>query len=276
MTCLIKLLFTSILTSIIFISCKSDTNNALHVEVFNVYKSTTGNVCRVQRPNERPLFGAKHLGPYSTKSDAEKAMCKDLDADMSNQSKCWTCIPDNICKSNLLKTNISNLDRNFNYFASMRVIKQSKKMDCWATALTMSYSWKTGNNSISVIDLLNIYGEPYPEIYKSDLGSTAKELEVLCGKANLKVIKGLNPSIVGWYDILKDHGPLVIIVDAVPPKNNIHALIINGINGKGDADNTIISFIDPADGKQHSTEFVNFIKLYEGSSNWPLQIMHWP
>ena len=43
-----------------------------------VYKQTTSNLCKVQRPEERPLFGDQHLGPFNTKAGATNRCAKTL------------------------------------------------------------------------------------------------------------------------------------------------------------------------------------------------------
>lgn len=67
-------------------------------DTFNVYKQTMNNICKVQKPTERPLFGDMHLGPYSKKEDATKAMCNDIDPNMEDTKKCWGTLPDDACK----------------------------------------------------------------------------------------------------------------------------------------------------------------------------------
>lgn len=71
---------------------------AADAEQFYVYKSAMGNVCKVQRPTERPLFGKQHLGPFKDKASATAAMCKDIDPQMENTARCWACLPEDACK----------------------------------------------------------------------------------------------------------------------------------------------------------------------------------
>jgi Papain-like cysteine protease AvrRpt2 len=86
----------------------------------------------------------------------------------------------------------------------------------------------------------------------------------------------LNPTIGAWGNVLKQHGPLSITVDADPGKGYIHALVVIGFDGDGTAKNTIVSYIDPDGGKKRDVKFEDFLKLYEGSARWPLQIIHNP
>ena len=60
---------------------------------FVVNKTTTGCKCTVQSTTERPQLGARFLGPFSTKAEAVKAMCANVDSTMSDQGKCWETHP---------------------------------------------------------------------------------------------------------------------------------------------------------------------------------------
>lgn len=194
----------------------------------------------------------------------------------------YSCFSSNGSEANLQLTqmNASENEQKYNYFTPIRLLKQPKSMDCWATALTMLYSWKNNDNSIKISDLLKEYGEPYPLLFETNAGISVLDEEKLYQKAGLTVLKRVNPLIKSWYDLLKAHGPLSITVaiksNGNPSKRFIHALIINGIKGDGSNDGTLIDYIDPGDGKQWNVKFSKFIKLYEGASNWPLQIIYWP
>ncbi len=80
---------------LLIVSCTQTTKTT--TEYF-VYKNTMSNACKVQLPTERPLLGAKHLGPFATKEAAIKAMCKDVDDSMSDENRCYTVIPKDACK----------------------------------------------------------------------------------------------------------------------------------------------------------------------------------
>jgi hypothetical protein len=77
--------------------CMSSDEQESLAEEWNVYKQTMSNACKVQRPTERPLLGAKHLGPFKTKEEATKAMCKDVDPDMTDTTRCWETLPKDAC-----------------------------------------------------------------------------------------------------------------------------------------------------------------------------------
>lgn len=264
----------SILT-VFIISCKEKKSTTQYV----VNKETSGCVCRVENPESRPQHGQRHLGPFDTREEAIRAMCEDIDPEMENQNKCWTTVPSNACaNSNSTNLNSKKIQLKYNHYELVRNLQQPKSMDCWATALTMLYSWKNKDNTIKIEDVLAQYDPLFVELFKNNTGISEKLEEDLYQKAKMNVIKGLSPTIEGWYEILKNNGPLSITVAIYNPNTNkryIHALVVNGIKGDGSPSNTIISYIDPGDGNEHKLNFFDFTKLYDGAADWPLQIIHW-
>lgn len=158
-------------------------------------------------------------------------------------------------------------------------IRQPSRMSCWAAATTMLMNY--GDQYSRPIEaVVALAGPKYVGLYEDsfppkNLGISPSDEEAFYKALKLNVIKGLNPTIPGWKKLLNDHGPLSITVDADPGKGFIHALVVTGIEGDGTAVGTIVTYIDPADGKKYAPSFANFLKLYEGSANWPLQIIYY-
>jgi hypothetical protein len=48
---------------------------------------------------------------------------------------------------------------------------------------------------------------------------------------------------------------------------------MTGLDGDGTGKGTIVSYIDPADGKKHNVVFNDYLNLYQGSADWPLQVV---
>lgn len=198
----------------------------------------------------------------------------------------WIILITSACSSNSVESESSRGDTalvvtkatppiKYNKHYVGRLLKQPSTMSCWATALTMLYSWHNDNYSISIEDVLKGYGGNYLQIFTSNTGISGAEEDALYQAAGLKVIKQGNPTMDYWYNLLQK-SPLSITVDAKPPTGTIHALFIDGMEGDGTPSGTKIEYVDPADGVQHVLTFVDFIKLYDGASKWPLQIIYWP
>lgn len=159
-------------------------------------------------------------------------------------------------------------------------VKQPSRMSCWAAAATMIYNWHVGFDQ-GIEAVVALAGPKFTKIYEDSFASppsgiSSTDEAEFYHKIGLIYRPGINPSIAGWAQILKDKGPLSVTVDAEPGKGYIHALTIVGLDGDGSAKGTIISYIDPADGLKHDVWFTDFLKLYEGSATWPLQIIHNP
>lgn len=159
-------------------------------------------------------------------------------------------------------------------------IRQPSEMSCWAAATTMLLNWKLGIPR-SIEAIVAQAGARFTAIYQSSfavppLGISPAEEKDFYAALALKVFQGQNYAISGWFDLLTKHGPLSITVDADPGTNFIHALVLTGLDGDGSAGQTITSYIDPADGARHDVLFTDFLRLYEGSASWPLQVVCHP
>ncbi len=78
-------------------------------ELFWVYKTSMGNVCSVIPEGGSPV-GNKHLGPFATKQAAVEAMCRDVDATISDQNRCWSVSPIDACKVSQRVARLPNAD----------------------------------------------------------------------------------------------------------------------------------------------------------------------
>ena len=156
------------------------------------------------------------------------------------------------------------------------LVKQIHENSCWASVLSMMFSWKEGK-IISEEVILSPYDE-YLEIYKNSgkAGITFKQEIALYQELGLETEKQLNPTIKGWTEMINTYGPLSITIDARPPFGTIHAILILAIYGSENGLNTRVIYADPADGKLHEVDFLAFLKMYESkySVDWPIQIIH--
>ncbi len=159
-------------------------------------------------------------------------------------------------------------------------LKQKHQFACWATVLTMMESWKE-QQLLTPQMVLQRYGDKFKKLYdRSDTAGILIQDEIeLYKKAGIEIERQLDPSIEGWSEFIRDFGPLSITIDANPPYGGtVHALLIVGIYGAIDGQKTTIIYIDPSDGKIHSSPFMNFLKMYEAkfAVDWPVQIIHFP
>lgn len=122
---------------------------------------------------------------------------------------------------------------------------------------------------------------PYPkylEIFKngSTTGIRINEEIALYDTLDLKIERQLNPTIKGWCEMIEAYGPLSITIDARPPFGTMHAILMLGIYGADTGLNTTVVYADPATGKIHNQNFLDFLKMYESkySVDWPIQIIH--
>jgi hypothetical protein len=79
--------------------------------------------------------------------------------------------------------------------------------------------------------------------------------------------------------LLQNYGPLIIIDDEDPSAAfAVHARIVRGIYGDGDAENTYLKIVDPNGGNTYDESFQDFTSKYEAmadATGWNLQMMHY-
>ncbi|MGC4038711.1 MAG: papain-like cysteine protease family protein [Chitinophagaceae bacterium] len=161
---------------------------------------------------------------------------------------------------------------------SLYGLQQPTANSCWATVLTMLFSWKEQRRE-NTDSLLKRFGNKFVQLYRQSATrgiGISDEIE-LYQKAGLTIMRQLDPSIEGWAEFIRNFGPLSLTVDASPPfGGTVHAILIVGIRGKTDGSNTTLYYIDPQDGELHTTPFMTFLKMYEAkfAVDWPIQIIH--
>jgi hypothetical protein len=70
-----------------------------------VFKKAGLNSCNVQPPTANVVGGTVLPGgPYKTKAEATKAMCKNVDESATDSKKCWLVYPDDACKGTARKS----------------------------------------------------------------------------------------------------------------------------------------------------------------------------
>lgn len=159
-------------------------------------------------------------------------------------------------------------------------IRQPTAYSCWATVLTMLLSWQEGK-LLDINATMGRFGRKYQDLLRQSdqQGIQLKDELTLYKIAHIDIMQQLNPSIDGWAAYLKDYGPLSVTIEANPPfGGTVHAILVTGIYGRKDASHTLISYIDPLDGREHLIDFMQFIPMYEGkySVDWLIQVIHLP
>lgn len=162
-------------------------------------------------------------------------------------------------------------------------IQQPSRNSCWAASATMIMNWKSGI-ATPILNVVTAAGPNFIAIYNGSFdrpgqpgsGISPADEKLFYTAVGLMTIQGQSPTPSGWESLLKSKGPLSITVDAIPGQGFMHALVITGLEGGGSVNDTIVKYIDPADGRQHNENFERFLDLYDGAATWPLQIIHNP
>jgi len=125
-------------------------------------------------------------------------------------------------------------------------------------------------------------GSDFRKIFDDDKGLLPDRVQDLSNATGMKVEYQRCETPVSILQLLQAYGPLIIIdaenPSAKPAKFAIHARIIHGIYGDGDASNTYLKIVDPGGGKTYDESFQDFTSKYEAmvdETGWNLQMMHY-
>jgi hypothetical protein len=156
-------------------------------------------------------------------------------------------------------------------------LQQNAPMTCWATVITMMYSWRE-QQSVAPATVLAAAGQEWVDRYNRGEGLDVNLSESLYNALGLVPLRSFNPTIEGWESLLRQYGPLYVDV-GYGTSTTTHAIIVTGIHGDGTRDGTTITYVDPASGTRVDRGFGDFLREYEAPgavNNWPWVIVHWP
>jgi hypothetical protein len=153
------------------------------------------------------------------------------------------------------------------------VIRQPNGMACWATVGTMLMSWRD-QQSYSIETAMEMAGEKYSEMFNNSQGLPADQHEDFASASGMTIEYPQCYTAEGIYDLLLDHGPVIVITDEDPSEYfAIHARIIKGIDG--DSTNPDLMIIDPGSGSEYTEKFEDFASKFEAVDGAPrIQVMH--
>lgn len=158
------------------------------------------------------------------------------------------------------------------------VVAQPLSMACWATVSTMLMSWED-KQSYTIQSAMDKLQSDFRKIFDDNTGLAPDRIQDLAAATGMTIEyqKCETPESILTY--LQNHGPVVIIDDEDPSANfAVHARIIYGIHGDGNATTTFLKIIDPDGGKTYEESFDVFTSKYEAmadASGWNLQMMHY-
>jgi len=157
-------------------------------------------------------------------------------------------------------------------------IAQPKSMACWATVTTMNMSWKE-QRSYMIEAAMDSLGSDFRKIFDSNTGLAPDRVEDLSNATGMKVEYQRCETPDSILQLLQAYGPLIIVDDEDPSVNfAVHARIVRGLYGDGDATNTYLQIVDPDGGKTYDELFQDFTAKYEAmadATGWNLQMMHY-
>ncbi len=169
----------------------------------------------------------------------------------------------------------------------MPAIAQPNPATCWAAGFAMLLGWKQRNAAITFDQAAAVAGLRWqqktqsPSIEVQGLG--ADEAADFCADTGL-VMLPMNPSIDGMANLLRQYGPLMIVLRLSGHTGKwTHVRVITGIRGDGTPDGTRLTLIDPSGPqviersfRDHVREYEDAARLFPIGTNITLPIFHWP
>ena len=165
-----------------------------------------------------------------------------------------------------------NNNKSFNYKVDgiFPDLSQVMQMGCWATTSAAMLSWKSQASipiEVIVSEAENAPGgESYLDKYEKDSGLQKTEWTDYCKKLGLTNKNAEFDSPDELLELLKKHGPLIIVIDENSTKTRpVDARVLYGMkdNSKSN-DNPILLFMDPSSGTSVEKAFSeSFKSVYE-------------
>ncbi len=157
-------------------------------------------------------------------------------------------------------------------------VAQPKSMACWATVATMIMSWND-EVSYSIEGAMDSLGDDFRDMFEDNTGLAADRMQDFADATGMTVEYQACETPESILRLLENYGPIIIIDDEDSSGNfAVHARIIKGIYGDGDADNTYLKIVDPNQGQEYDESFEDFASKYEAMADaqgWNLQMMHY-
>ena len=143
---------------------------------------------------------------------------------------------------------------------------QPNSRSCWATVATMMLSWKL-NQSLAIDKALGIAGDYFLDVYKSNDGLKSEDKDRFLNSLGLVGEPPANYDLKFFVDRISKYGPLWITTDSLSQKGEFasHARLLFKIEGTrmDDLDSAMLTFVDPATGKDKTERFLDFIQSFE-------------
>ncbi|MBA1148594.1 hypothetical protein H0Z60_16210 [Ectothiorhodospiraceae bacterium WFHF3C12] len=147
-------------------------------------------------------------------------------------------------------------------------LQQPNAMACWATTYTMLYSWKR-QASFTIPAALSELGEEYLQRFRQGQGLPGNQHRALANAAGLVAEPLYNPSLGGWVEMLRKHGPLLAVYgwevfnQQGGRQAGRHAIVVYRIAGDGTPGGTHFYFINPSDSKRYKQAFSAYRSRHE-------------
>jgi hypothetical protein len=141
-------------------------------------------------------------------------------------------------------------------------VQQDSSNACWIAVYTMLQRWKKNDNSLSIRDVLSDMKPIYAVYYETNSGLSKAAKPDFIHDNHITAVAPQNFTVAGWADMIESFGPLSVAMQTDDPVW-LHVLVLVGV----DTSTEQFTWIDPADGKEHTGAFSEFLVHYEIPAN---------
>ena len=146
-------------------------------------------------------------------------------------------------------------------------IRQARNNQCWAAAAAILLSWRLAR-SLSAREAAEFAGDDadgtsYAQLYDANRSLDDTRQSHFTTAIGLQALPYMSLPITEYRRLLEEHGPLWIQLDRTPNDPlTTHFVVVYGIYGDGDPDNTFLRIMDPWEGAR-TQRFDSYISDYE-------------
>lgn len=173
------------------------------------------------------------------------------------------------------------------YISDLIPQKQSSQNRCWAAALSMLKSWRTGRD-VSEKEAVTSLGYSWLEIYNQNSALPYDFKDDLLTAAGLSFQAPQSYSYELVEELLKEHGPLWFTINK---DFGSHATVLTGLFYDSNNSEYWVSYADPIDGTIKADDYASFMRRYEAPAyrsnerslepaysleDLEIQVSHWP
>jgi len=136
---------------------------------------------------------------------------------------------------------------------------------CWLAATSVLFGWRD-SSPLSLADSAARLGVEFTGLFGASKALPAAWVPLWAerGGYSKEGLQCIDAS--GWDSLLRQHGPLIVLVDGTGGGVINHAVVVYGIVGDGSPDGTTLQVANGQGGAMEKWTFFNFVTIFEAEA----------